>query len=223
MDLESQIIEIQNNKNELKRNTIIDKYTPFIIKTTSNVLGRYIEIENDEEFMIALEGFNEAINRFKPDKGRFISFAQMVIRSRILDHLSKAKLPIDEEVEVKEHESSTSIEKEVSLQDEIKRYQIKIKEFGLSFEDLIEESPTHKETRCRCLKLARLVSKDSDYRNWIMKKKRLPITKMALEYSATKRMIKYSKKYILSLAIVYIYKFDELEEYINYIGGDCDE
>ena len=42
---------------------LIEKYMAFLIKTVSSFTGRYISIENDEEFEIALLAFTEAIEK----------------------------------------------------------------------------------------------------------------------------------------------------------------
>ena len=47
--------------------------------------------------------------------------------------------------------------------------------------------------------------------------------KLSRELNISKRIIKYSKKYILSLASVYIHDLDESKDYIEKLGGDCDE
>ncbi len=223
INLDEEILDIQKNKKDDKRNTIIDQYTPFIIKATSDILSRYIEVENDEEFMIALEAFNEAINRYQKDKGSFLTFSKVVIRSRILDYLKGKKIDIDEEKDVRETESNESIEDEVSLNFEMKRFKKILETYNLSFDVLTENNPTHKKTRCRCFSIAKKVVTDESMVQWIKEKKRLPVTRLSRELQASKRMIKYSKEYILSLILVYIYDLDELKDYINYIGGDCDE
>lgn len=222
-NLDEKILEIQITNNENNRNRIIDQYTPFIIKATSDVLNRYIQIENDEEFMVALEAFNEAINRYKKDKGKFLTFSKVVIRSRISDYLKGKEIDIDYEKDVNEKESNESIEDQVSLNFEIKRFRKILKDYDLSFDTLTENNPTHKKTRCRCFLIAKKVAEDESLVQWIKAKKRLPVTRLSREYNASKRMIKYSKEYILSLILVYINDLEELKDYINYIGGDCDE
>lgn len=222
-DLNTEILDIQKNKKEDKRNNIIDQYTPFIIKATSDILNRYIEVENDEEFMVALEAFNEAINRYKEDKGSFLTFSKVVIRSRIMDYLKGKRIDVDEEKDVNEKESYESIEAQVSLNFEIQRFRKILKAYDLTFDILTENNPTHKKTRCRCFSIARKVSKDQEIVNWINEKKRLPVTKISRELKVSKRIIKYSKEYILSLILVYTNNLEELRNYIDYIGGDCDE
>ena len=60
-------------------------YHAFLIRTVSNVTGRYVAIEHDDAFSIALIAFAEAVEKFDPERGAFPSFAGMVIRSRLLN------------------------------------------------------------------------------------------------------------------------------------------
>mgnify|MGYP000585681720 CR=1 FL=1 len=50
---------------------LIEKYMAFLIKTVSSFTGRYISIENDEEFEIALLAFTEAIENISRKKVYF--------------------------------------------------------------------------------------------------------------------------------------------------------
>ena len=53
-----------NKAPTMDRNDFIEQSMPFIIKTTSSFLGRYVCTDNDEEFSIALIAFNEAIEKY---------------------------------------------------------------------------------------------------------------------------------------------------------------
>ena len=74
-----------------ERNKLIEDYVPFVIKTVSKQLNRYIETENCDEFSVGLIAFNEAIDRHESDRGNFIKFAELVISNRIKDTLRKKK------------------------------------------------------------------------------------------------------------------------------------
>lgn len=223
-ELNRLITKIQNEKNNILRNEIIEKYTPFIIKTASKVLGKYIEVENDEELSIALLAFNESIDKYSEEKGSFISFSSLVIESRLKDHLRKSnKIESDNDETIELIEDKCQVENEVSLNDELERYKKVLKTYGIDFEILADKSPVHKNTRCKCFYLVNEMKNNKLLVDLIKMKKKLPITNISKQFKISKRVLKYSKQYILSLLIVYIYEFDELREYIEYIGGDCDE
>lgn len=222
-DIDELIIRIKNSKDNTLRSQVISKYTPFIIKTASRALKRYIEIENDDEFSIALLAFNESIDKFNKEKSSFFTFSRLVIESRVKDYLKKVKLDINENEQLESIEDTHIVEDEMILNDELNNYKKILKEYGLNFEMLTKNNPTHKDTRCRCLFLVRKMVENKLLIEIIKKKKKLPITIIAKQYNISKRIIKYSKEYILSLLIIYIYEFEELKEYIKYIGGDCDD
>ena len=68
------------------KNKIIQDHIPFIIKTVSDLTGRYVTLD-DDEMSIALLAFNEAIDKYDNTKGAFLAFARLVIRSRLLTYL----------------------------------------------------------------------------------------------------------------------------------------
>ena len=55
---------------------LIEKYMAFLIKTVSGFTGRYISIENDEEFEIALLAFTEAVEKYQSEKRCVFSFCK---------------------------------------------------------------------------------------------------------------------------------------------------
>ncbi len=61
--LENKLSNIKNGDEE-ERERLIKDYLPFIIKTVSNKINRYIETENSPEYIIGLEAFNEAIDKY---------------------------------------------------------------------------------------------------------------------------------------------------------------
>ena len=68
------------------RESVIVKYTPFILKTASDLTGRYINQGIDEEYSVSLIAFNEAIDSFDSTRGvSFFAFARVVIRRRLMD------------------------------------------------------------------------------------------------------------------------------------------
>lgn len=104
--LANRIIQIQQDDIR-EQEKLIKEYLPFIIKAISETTNKYVETENSEELSIGLEAFNEAINKYNQEKGSFINFAQLVIKSRITDYMRKKMkepviLPIENNEIIKE-------------------------------------------------------------------------------------------------------------------------
>lgn len=70
---------------------LVKKHMAFLIRTTSHFTGKYVSIENDEEFSIALMAFTEAVTKYDEDRGNFLGFAKLVIESRLKTYLWKKR------------------------------------------------------------------------------------------------------------------------------------
>lgn len=47
---------------------LINQHMAFLIRTVSNFTGKYVSIENDDEFSIALIAFTEAVKKYDEDE-----------------------------------------------------------------------------------------------------------------------------------------------------------
>ena len=167
-------------------NSIIEKHMPLIIKSISGTTGRYVSIENDEEFSIGLLAFTEALERYNEDKGAFPSFAKLVISSRVKNHLMKEKknsynISFEElaETGIEIEEGKSEKEDLGILKEEIEKFKKELKEFNITLEELADKSPKHEDTRKNAIGISKKVSKDEPITDYIFTKKRLPIKQIS--------------------------------------------
>lgn len=208
-DLDTKIIQLQYSKNQDAINQLIDSYTPFIIKTISNLKGQYLDINNDDELTIGMMAFNEAIEKYVAGKGSFINFAKLVIESRVKTYLMKNK--------TFEHTDYEDIIENVNedLVDEIKIFEQTLLMFGLDFEMLVDHAPKHKDTRTRAVKIGKQTSQVPAYVDHIYLKRRLPITLISSAFNVSMKIIKKSKHFILSVVIIFDKKLKHIEEWLK--------
>ena len=201
-------------KNILKaedRSIFIENHLPFIIKTITKITNRYVSIENDEELSIGLLAFNEAIDRYNDEKGPFLPFAQLVITSRIKSYLQQENkfsqnISLDKLKEdgiFLDNITENPIENTNLLQDEIIMLKEILTEFGFGFEDLIDECPKHKKTRAVAIDISEKVSNDPPLTSFMYEKKRLPVKQISLKYMITEKILKRSKKFIITVIIIF--------------------
>ena len=214
------------DENKIKNtdiNEIIEEYIPFIIKTISKFTNRYVSIENDEEFSIGLVVFYEAVQKYNNDKGPFLPFAQLVITSRLKNYYNKENkynlhISMDsmeeEGINIKE-KLSNPIEDKSELVDEMDELKREINIFGFSLEDLVDEAPKHVDTRANALDLSEKVSKDKPLVDFMYTKMRLPIKQISLKYRVTQKVIKGSKKFIITGIIIFYRNFRNLKLWIK--------
>ena len=90
MSSEHQIIQMvyAAKENTQKADDLIRNYIPFIRSEASKCISKPCTEQNDE-FSIAMIAFHEAILGYERSRGAFLSYAAMLIRSRILDYQRK--------------------------------------------------------------------------------------------------------------------------------------
>lgn len=214
-------------KNKDFQNIDINKFIhdnmPFIIKTISEVTGKYVCLDNDEEISIALLAFNEAIEKYDEARGNFFTYAKIVIKSRLVNYLvkenknneTKSLEKLQEEGIDFSEELVNPIEDKTALLKEMNELKVHINEFGFSLEDLVDESPKHIDTRERAISLSKKINEDEPIKEFMYIKKRLPIKKISLKYVVSEKIIKGSKKFIITVVIVFDKNFRNLKLWIR--------
>lgn len=229
--LEESVLLIQKGNHDLQ-NEVINSYKPFIAKSVSAVCKRYI-YETDDEFSIGLISFNEAIEKYSPERGSsLLSFADVLIKRRVIDYIRKHSknqhISYDLSSDSQEEESSgTIIVNELSMddykkksdeqqrKDEIIRFQQILKLYDLSFRDLVENSPKHADARKSAITIAKILSEDEELRNLLIEKKRLPIKQLEQMVEVSRKTIERNRKYIIAIALILSGDYIYMKDYIK--------
>ncbi|MBA8895911.1 hypothetical protein B0I61_001264 [Clostridium saccharobutylicum] len=88
------------------------------------------------------------------------------------------------------------------LVEEINRLKSEISSFGFTLEDLVNEAPKQQATRQNAINLSEKISNEEEFTSFMYLKKRLPIKRIVLKFSVTEKVIKRSKKFIISVVII---------------------
>ncbi len=231
--MEDRIIRIQQGDIRL-RNQFITDYQPYIAKVTSRFCKRYIDPSADDEFSIALDAFNEAINKFSADAGAsFLSFSETVIRRRLIDHVRKeqrfsqqipySSFEIEDEEDsvvnpVEIHQAIEQYELEKTIDDrrlEIIELQRKLNDFGVSFSDLVELSPKHTDSRDMMLRIGKLLADDGQLMSSVLSKKMLPIKELLEKTEVSRKTLERHRKYLIAIALIHIGPYPYLKDYLH--------
>ncbi|EHJ00149.1 RNA polymerase sigma factor, sigma-70 family [Clostridium sp. DL-VIII] len=219
--LECVLVDLNVDKNT-DVNELIKKHMPFIIKSISDVTGRYVSCENDEELSVGLLGFHEAIERYDNEKGHFLSYAKLVIGSRIKNYLkgenrhqhSSLDELVDKGLDIKDEYFEPKEDNSILIE-EINKLKTEISSFGFTFEDLVNEAPKQQATRKNAIILSEEISKEEEFTSFMYLKKRLPIKRIVLKFSVTEKVIKRSKKFIISVVIIIDKRLNALRNWIR--------
>jgi RNA polymerase sigma factor len=229
--LEETVELIQQGDTALN-NELIESYKPFIAKTVSSVCKRYIH-ESDDEFSIGLIAFNEAIQKYSPDKGSsLISFSEVLIKRRVIDYIRKQSkfqnLSFNGVSKLEDDDTASSaIEDELSIEDyrkktdeelrkeEIFQFTQILQEFGLTFSDLIEQSPKHADARKNAMTVAKILVENEELKRILFDKKKLPIKQLEGYVSLSRKTIERNRKYIIAISLILTGDYVFLKDYIK--------
>lgn len=197
---------------------LIAEYLPLIVRTVSSVTGRYVSVEHDDAFSIALSGFSEAVERFDPERGPFAPFASMVIRSRVLTWMKReqgrpAALSLEQLAEAGQEPAAQ--EEEEQMQDEIELFVQELSLFHLTLEQLAEQSPRHADTRSRAVSVAERTSQDQPIVVRTYEKRRLPVRPVARLCGVSEKIIKTSRTFILATLLIFVKDLPRLSGWIK--------
>jgi RNA polymerase sigma factor len=171
--------------------------------------------------------FNEAIDKFDSDKnGNFISYCNIVINHRIIDHIRKNKkedkvIPFSYFEERNEFEEKYLVSdshyqyEKIEIKEEITIFENKLKEFGITLEELVEKSPKHKDSRELYISIARIISDNEELFNKMIKRKTIPISDLMKFVTVSRKTIERNRKYIIAVSLVLRSSLEEIKEYFK--------
>ena len=209
----------------------------FIRKQAYYAAGHFVS-ESDEEWSVALLAFYEAVQAYEESKGNFHSFAAMVIRRRILDHMKKERrrareIPVggdtldsdidEENVSAMDYEiSERAAERsrgngpeQTLVQLEIEALGQELNRYGFSFFDLPDCSPKAGKTRVACRKAIRAMLEHPILVQKLEDRRSLPMRDL-MEYSGvSKKILDRHRRYIITCALILTGEYPEISEYLR--------
>lgn len=222
--LEQRVKTIQDGYEEDKNN-LIEEYIPFIKKVISNQVGTYVEVENHDFFSVGLMAFNEAIEKYNETKGNFLTFASIVIKSRLIDQLRKESRKSNEIlVSYMQDEDEACTENILAVDSFESKIEVKLdfsslvhnmKDFGVSLEDLVNEAPKHEDTRKMAIKIGKHVFENKKLCQKLLRTKNLPTSDIMQDLKISKKVIQRSRKFIIAIVLILESDLDTLKKYIS--------
>ncbi len=224
-----EIIERLRNGEEHLRGYLLENYRGYILSIVAKIIGK--QAQSTDEFSVALQAFNEAIDRYDAEKNdSFLAFSGMVINRRIIDHVRKSSKFSSEypftyfEANDNEHyiEKIASQEPSVfthkmEIQEEIMEFKNNLKSFGISFDDLVKLSPKHMDTKLMCVSVAKKLSENSNLSEKLLRDKKLPITEILTSFSLNRKTIENHRKFIIALFLIMKSDMEIIKGYIGFL------
>lgn len=219
-----------------EKNAFIEEYKPFIAAAVEKATGRYVSYGHDDELSIGLMAFDEAIVHYDRQKGNFLSFAQNVIRKRLIDYYRKEKKHqavtyisecINEEAdgeEVFEYVIAAEESQNKYYQEEInqlRRQELEeLKEelsiWGLKLSDVAKSSPKHTSTKSSYLDIVKYIIDSPELIAKIKTKKYLPVAEIEEGTKLPRKTIERSRNYVVAAMIILTGDYYCIREFIDW-------
>lgn len=220
---------------EEKLEQLIHKCEFFIIKAASKVSKRYIGKE-DDEFQIALLGFTEAVKEYEMDKGSFFSYAELVMRRRLIDYfrsqtkyaaeLSVSPYVFTSDVEDTDLQLYKSVNESLvyeedhastDIKDEIVELKKVLQGYGFSFMDLAECSPKAEKTKHQCALACIYMLENPMLVENMRSTKQFPLKIVQKSCDVSRKTLERHRKYLIAAVEILSGNFPYMKEYLRYI------
>lgn len=227
------LLEPARQGNRQARDELIRRYTPLVLRVGAQVTGRYLQVGRDDEVSIGLMALNEAIDRYDPTRGAaFVTFSEVVIRRRLIDHVRREgrrnEVPLSElETEDDEGNRMAGAEERESLtrysaeqeaeerREEIRRYTLRLAEFGICFADLVTASPRHADARDRAFDCARALVTDPLLTEHLRSRRELPLKALETRVGVSRKTLERQRRYIIAVTLILLGEFSHLRRYVT--------
>jgi RNA polymerase sigma factor len=209
---------------------LIDDYRPFIMKTAVQFCKRMLEWGHDDELSIGLIAFDSAVNTFDPGKQiPFPSYCRVVIVNRLKDY-ARTQLRYQNLVQLDDESVNNYFEGQVAQEDylkksiederreELEQLEDILSDFSIGFEDLVDVSPKHSDSRKTLLQVARKLSQTDELWKILTSKKQLPLNELEKACGVKRKTLERGRKFIIASAVI-LYNIDQfiyLSSYINF-------
>jgi RNA polymerase sigma factor len=227
MNLEERVLALRQG--QLDSSQLIDEYMPYITACASRVCGRPVRADQDE-MAVAMTAFHEAIQTFDEGKGKFVSYAALVIRHRLVDHargkasgnreIPFSALATDEEEEPPNYEiRDDSQRNRRDLMEEIEALGAELLAYGIAFEDLSAASPRSAKTRKVCAAAIRTLMSEPHLLDHLVVTGTLPLLFLSGAQALPRKTLERHRKYIIAAALILTHDYPFLSEYIRPVTG----
>lgn len=230
MDLKERINICKQNKYEM--NNFISEYKPFISNVVQKQVGKFVQYGKDDELSIGLMAFEEAIRAYNNDKGPFLSFAENIIKRRLIDFYRKESRnnniislnsiydeQNENEVDItqkKAIESHSYKEESEYRKYEILEMQKELSKWKISFNDLVLASPKQVETKKIYKQIINIIINDKEILDSIINKKVFPIKEIVKMSGMHRKKIERARKYIIAIAIIFAGEYKYIQSFIDW-------
>ena len=232
-----QIISLvyEAKKDSKAADKLISDYMPFIKSETAKFLKRSPDI-SDDELSIAMFAFYEAINSYSKLRGSFLKFAALHIKNRLIDYYRKEKknksqisldTPDDDKTNLIDklqdnHNDYEENEIREATKQEIDELSSQMREFGVSMNDVADNSPRQQRTLDICRKAVVYAKNNPEILEDFLRTKRVPLAKLAVGADVERKSLERHRRYLVAVLLICTNGYEIMRGHIMQVlkGGE---
>ena len=232
---EHRIVEQVNaaRKDRAAADSLIREYMPFIKSETARFMGRSPVEGEDDELSIAMIAFHEAIVSYSADRGAFLRFAAMLIKSRLIDFSRKEQrhktvisldTPSDDEggtigeTIADERDYQDEVVTREATRKEIEELTAEMAKFGVSLTDVAENCPKQDRTLNACKRALKYAIDNHEIMKDFLASGKLPISSLAAGSGVEKKTLERHRKYMVALMLIYTNGFEIIRGHLRHMA-----
>ena len=218
-------------KDPRKADELIRSYIPFIRSEAAKCISR-VCTEQDDEYSIALIAFHEAILGYERERGAFLGYASMLIKSRIIDYQRREarhqgqvsiyaesgeddRTILDEMADGRDHyEEAVNLE---ATKQEIAELSAVMARFGVSFSDVADHSPRQERTLEACTRAIRWAAGDELLLEELLRTGKLPMARLVQGSGAERKTLERHRKYILAMLLIQTNGYEIIRGHLRHV------
>lgn len=218
-------------KDPRKADELIRSYIPFIRSEAAKCISR-VCTEQDDEYSIAMIAFHEAILGYEQERGAFLGYASMLIKSRIIDYQRREarhqgqvsiyaesgeddRTILDEMADGRDHyEEAVNLE---ATKQEIAELSAVMARFGVSFSDVADHSPRQERTLEACTRAVRWAAGDELLLEELLRTGKLPMARLVQGSGAERKTLERHRKYILAMLLIQTNGYEIIRGHLKHV------
>lgn len=209
------------------RDELLRTFLPFVVRIARRTCRRRLDLGHDDEVSVALIAFNEAIDRYRPWRGKsFVGFAEMVVRHRVIDCLRRESARRETPVSCLVQPTADGMEdpalrcaefrqamaayrsalEAVEGREAVRAYLRLLRRYGIDPADLMRNCPRRADARERAIAAARAVVDDPDWCAFVRRRRSLPLKEMAAagRLGVSRKTLERHRTYIVAMVLLFL-------------------
>ena len=221
------IARIQAGDEQLREQFITD-CVPEIKHLVRRISHSFLA-EQEDEFSIALEAFNQAINRFRSNMNvPFFSYAHLLIKHRLFDWIRQQRgshsalsfsdcdsadgVPLEDQLP---DPKSALVGQNLEINESLLQLELQLQLFGFSLPRVTARFPKHQDSQLMCIRIARQLSEDEQLYSHLIAKHQLPGTELARRCEVPVKTIEKNRASIILLTLLIRSDLQGIHSYIS--------